>query len=504
MAHPVRFDFIAHDYSVLADATLQPHEKAPDIRGKTDAIIKQLFACTISHQTLETTYKLAIFTHQLSNHVQASLKRRYGIFSWFIIVIGKTLGIGSLGQLEALERSFKSSCNRQKDAHILALQKATSQEIPKLLGSIFLVDPAATSGNKKVDARYSQIKKPGLFPPSECIQLAWHIEHHAQMSARIKKDQSIHFPRSLHCDTSTGRIFISHKGNKQPPIAATGVKKVTKALMIDPADEKATVVAQITTQDTLRPHMRQATLNEYHTTHQYKDSPGIWPILHATQYIKHKDNTAIEKVALFAPLGESTFSNIAHILPFDEFVQITHKLLEGLQTIHASGAVHADIKGANALVTRKEDGPADVGWIDFGLSGKITDERLINHFKSGFYGTLKCTAPELLGVQGFCGDYAKTDMWAFGLMLYRSYFKKNPDWFERKLVPAKREGIDYKKKNDYKMAIQTEIEPALTRLFENEPKTRATNFEMLIYKMLLPDPKKRLSAQEALCELQAL
>ena len=299
-------------------------------------------------------------------------------------------------------------------------------------------------------------------------------------------------------------MFISQKGNKQLPIAATKVKKVTKALMLDPKSDQAQIVAQLTTRDSLSAHMRQVTLAEFGTVQEYKNQPGIWPLFHAAEYIKHKDTTEITKVALFAPLGEDTFSNIAGSLAFEEFVHVTYTLLEGLKTIHASGAVHADIKGANALVTTNNDGPANAGWIDFGLSGKITDERLIAHFKLGFYGTLKFTAPELFGVRGFCADHAKTDMWAFGLMLYRAYFQKDPSWFALKLIPEKREGIDYQKKEAYKNAIQAEIEPALNELFKKESKTRVDQFEMLIYKLLLPDPKKRLSAQEALRELGAL
>ena len=492
----VRFDLATHDYQIQPDAYILPQEKQVNKTGKTDIAIKELFACQIATLDIEKTYTLSLFTKELSNHVGSTLKRRYGIFGWIILFIGKTFGVGTVGQLVQLERTFTTHLLAQKELLVQKLPQTALQDMPKLLKTLYLVDPSIPSGYKKVDALYKQMQETGLFSPSQTIQLAWYIEHKLQNQTHIKKDFASYLPRSLHQDLSSGRIFICQKGN-QTPLAKTKGKIVTKALMLDRQQVTASAVAQLTTQDNVA-NIQKITLEEYKIAQEFTGQAGIWPMFHCAKYQKRKGEKVTEKVALFAPLGNNTFSNIAPNLSFDLLEQASITLLNGLKTIHARGYVHADIKGANALISTTSN---SCGWIDFGMAGKVNDDYVKRRFALGIYGTIKYTPPEQLGVVGFCGDFAKADLWAFGLMLYRTHFKADPKWFG--IIPEKIEGITYSTKEAYKKAIQAVIESPLARLLQKPFLTKQESFEVLIYKLLAVDPILRPSAEAALRGYQA-
>ncbi len=506
MGTQVRFDFVRNDYFFDETYTLQPQKKSATKRAKTDATIRDLFGCQAAlHRSpnafsVEQTYSLKVFTKELSEHIETSIEKRYGCLSWFIIALGKSYKWSPLGQLKELQVNFYTALNKQKQTLLNTLPshiQEPTKDTSKLLGDLFLIDPTSSSGVAKVDALYKLLREHGSFTPSETIQLAWFIENSLSTAGRIKKDPENSLPRTIYNDSAAGRVFISQKGSKQPPLAATKVKKVTKALMADLQRKKVSTIAQLTTQDKVSEHVRIATANEYTIAQEFRGKTGIWPVLHSSEYIKQRGVDSISKVSYFSNLGTSDFTALAKELPFDAFFTLSKILLEGLKTIHEHGYVHADIKSANALITPTKD---NAGWIDFGLSGKTSDERLKNFYKNGFYGTRKFTAPELFGVQGFCGDYCKTDVWAFGLMLYRAYFQKDPPWFAffPKDKPIK---TDYTTKGEYQKAIEQEISLPLKRLLQKKPLGQKERFEAMIYKMLLPNPKKRPTAEEAFKEL---
>ena len=501
MINTLRFDFVHHDF-VLATQDPVACPKT-DKRGKTCLTISQLYEQLQKNcLSLEEAHTLKEFTSELSSHVEACIKRRYGFFAFLIIFFNKHLGFGALSTLESLKCAFYQKEQTQKEVLIHEVAKKIlerSEDVPQILARIVLVDPVYSSGIQNVDDCYKKIA--AFLSPDKAIKMAWHMVLHPQkFKAYTKKDSDI--PCTTHKDLTTGDYFIHLNG--QQLLAETKVKKVRRALYCNPLQKNASFVAQATTQDDQAERLCSLTLREYSVAQSFQGKIGIWPVLHVAEHIKHKSGKDIPKVSFFAPLADGTFSEIAPILPFDELLHATYTLLEGLCEVHANGYVHLDIKGSNALISFREDAPNAVGHIDFGLAGKKTEKIAKKILDSGFYGTIKYTAPELFGLQGFCADFSKTDMWAFGLMLYRAYFCRDPKWFEYNIIPEKREHIPQNKRELYTRAIKTEIEEPLAKLFAKPQPSPCEQFEMIIYKLMLTDPLRRLSAADALKELDQL
>lgn len=483
----IRIDCTRNDYFVTEDGNLGKSPKGPN-KDKTDDTIAQLFQAASAPYSAEQHYALRNFTQALSCHLEQKLSSRYGIFGQLIVLFEKTLTCGTFNKLEQAKALFTRRLEEHKLQAIQAL-KNSPKEAATLLATLFLLNPDASCGHEATDALYKKINETRLFSPQDAIQLAWHLTHKKLTEAYTPKNPSQNLPRTLFYDAARKTAYIAAKEQ----IAKTQVKKVVKALSIYNEGEKVGTAAILTTQNSLSEHMKQLTVKEYETAKSFSGKPGFWPVLFSSEYQKG----TIGKVTIVAKLGFGDLRHAADKLSFEQLVTVATTLLEGLATMHAEKIVHRDIKDLNALVNKTF---TKAGWIDFGLSGKVQDEHIINSFKRGCYGTRKFTAPELFGVQGFSGDLYKTDIWAFGVTLWRTHFKTDPPWFKDFPKELWDKSITYTQKDDYKKAIA-----ALVAEGKKKPATtRQERFEQLIYKLLEPDPALRPTAQEALDFIKTL
>ena len=97
-------------------------------------------------------------------------------------------------------------------------------------------------------------------------------------------------------------------------------------------------------------------------------------------------------------------------LPFDDIITIAMQIASGLQAAHEKGVVHRDIKSANIMVTHKNQ----IKIMDFGLA-KVAGSDIRLTKKSTTLGTAAYMSPEQ--TQGAESDH-RTDIWAFGVVLY--------------------------------------------------------------------------------------
>lgn len=153
--------------------------------------------------------------------------------------------------------------------------------------------------------------------------------------------------------------------------------------------------------------------------------------------------------------------------------RITHDILSAVEYLHANGVVHRDIKPENLLlVDNSED--AAVQLTDFGLSGiaKKSDMTL-------FVGTPQYMAPEVLDEVEYG---APVDMWSVGVVIFvllAGYLPFDAEE-EDKLFALIRSG-----------------RPAYN-LYPSLWKTVSDSAKDLISKLFQPDPKRRLTASQAL------
>ena len=95
-------------------------------------------------------------------------------------------------------------------------------------------------------------------------------------------------------------------------------------------------------------------------------------------------------------------------------------ILSALQYLHSNSVVHKDIKPSNIMI----DSMSKVKLMDLGVSGLFSDssERILE-----FVGTPQYAAPEQIPSSGVYGAIdARTDIYAFGVMLYELITGVNP------------------------------------------------------------------------------
>lgn len=151
--------------------------------------------------------------------------------------------------------------------------------------------------------------------------------------------------------------------------------------------------------------------------------------------------------------------------------EVTKTIVEVVQMCHKEGVMHRDLKPENFLfANKKESSPLKA--IDFGLSVFFTPgERFTEIVGSPYY-----MAPEVLR-----RNYGpEVDVWSAGVIVYILLCGVPPFWADTE------QGV-----------AQAIIRSVLD--FRRDPWPRVSdNAKDLVKKMLNPDPKKRLTAQEVL------
>jgi hypothetical protein len=151
-------------------------------------------------------------------------------------------------------------------------------------------------------------------------------------------------------------------------------------------------------------------------------------------------------------------------LPQDAVASLAAQLLSALESAHAAGVVHRDVKPSNVMVLPN----GRVKLTDFGIAQSLDDPRLTT---SGvLIGSPTYMAPER--IQGAEAD-AKSDLWALGAVLFFAVEGYSP--FERQSTAATMH------------AIMTEV-PYLTRC--------QGPLASVIMGLLINTPQARLSAQQ--------
>ena len=152
--------------------------------------------------------------------------------------------------------------------------------------------------------------------------------------------------------------------------------------------------------------------------------------------------------------------------------QFFYKVLMALKYVHNKSVIHRDIKLENILLDENWDPKI----ADFGISSIFTNLKKITD--TG--GTPRYLAPEVIKSEGEIGF--KTDVWSLGILLCMLVFKQAP--FYAKEV-----------QDLYNKIINQPFE-ICSRALQNSKKS--DEFEDLLKRMLIKDPKDRISLNECI------
>ena len=143
-----------------------------------------------------------------------------------------------------------------------------------------------------------------------------------------------------------------------------------------------------------------------------------------------------------------------------------YQLINGLEYIHSLGIVHRDLKPENLLLTSEHI----LKIIDFGLSNYYTKNN--KQLLETPCGSPCYASPEMLSGEGY--DGFKIDIWATGIILFAMLCGYLP--------------FDHKDNNKlFKKILECKI---------NYPKNLSSDSKDLIKKILVPNPRRRISIPE--------
>jgi serine/threonine-protein kinase len=195
----------------------------------------------------------------------------------------------------------------------------------------------------------------------------------------------------------------------------------------------------------------------------------------------------VEERALVMELvdGEDLAQRIARgALPLEEALPIAKQIAEALEAAHESGIVHRDLKPANIKV--RDDGVVKV--LDFGLAkaadaaGSVYGDREIANSPTFTSPAVMTRMGVILGTAAYMspeqargkGADRRSDMWAFGVVLYE--------------MLTGRMAYDGETVTDVLAAIVTK-EPDWTAL----PASTPPAIRRLLHRCLVRDPRRRLA-----------
>ncbi|KAM6566379.1 hypothetical protein CsatA_025507 [Cannabis sativa] len=161
------------------------------------------------------------------------------------------------------------------------------------------------------------------------------------------------------------------------------------------------------------------------------------------------------------------------------------QLVSALRFCHQNGVAHRDVKPQNLFL----DKAGNLKVSDFGLSA--LPDRIRDGLLHTACGTPAYTAPEILTRRGY--DGARADAWSCGIILYHLLTGKLP--FDDLNIAANLLKI---KKRDYQFpaSITGNTQKVIYRLLDPNPKTRLTLDELVQlswFKKLIPTPSQEPS-----------
>jgi serine/threonine protein kinase len=456
--------------------------------------------------------------------------------------------IDLLGVVKSLKSIKLNGCNlflegkwlqnflrkRPSDAYVKCILDLYKEQIKE--SSKPLAEPLATI--ERVIKRYEYFEKIGLekepLQPYEILHLAHFIEARIpEMDKRTSylfSKSKFDLPRAILFFPEQGKVHIRAKrqfsklvaegsskdvvdavevplkGMEQPKIVAWAVSKVKKAKgrLVSPKEIALSFKEALLCRDKL------------------KGQPKIAQTFFVFEYRKKVIGlSGTRAISADQPrvciISERFDGNLTRYLTgpvpaLETILTLSRDTGIGLANLHALKLVQGDFKAENCLFRiDPQTHELEAAITDMGLAFDTEKETPSITYRTGFYGTIANTSPEQLGVENFSGDFSKTDVFAYGIMLYKLYFRENPPWLEditkyfnevkgKVHDPVKLEALRKVMQNK----IQISVEKPLSELLKKSSMNAKELFECQIYQALREKPEDRASMRSLVESIAAI
>lgn len=220
--------------------------------------------------------------------------------------------------------------------------------------------------------------------------------------------------------------------------------------------------------------------------------------------------TTNNNIKLILEYGGESLKSYYKKTPYEKRVldikNISYQLITGMLYIHKSGIIHRDLKPDNILVNII-DGELQVKICDFGLAKKIPPFK--NKCNSYQICTLSYRPPELFTTDNQNYNMS-VDIWSLGCLLYEFIIKKpvfdgttETTVLKNILtkIPITQDDLDSTNLNHWKLETCNNEKfyklPLLYNLTTNCDVTELESFKDLVQKMLVINPKNRITLDDA-------
>jgi serine/threonine protein kinase/Flp pilus assembly protein TadD len=201
---------------------------------------------------------------------------------------------------------------------------------------------------------------------------------------------------------------------------------------------------------------------------EYVQGQNLRDFLHAVEGLSRSR----VKLSAGVDLENGTSSPLEQGLSPWQALRIGRQICEGLAAIHESGIVHRDLKPSNVMMTR--DGRVIL--LDFGLAYHPDADSLTA--SNEVLGTLRYMAPEQ--TRGVSDD-ARSDIYAFGLILYEMLTGRQPPGDGGRLPLALRESpTECPPPSRFAAGVPAELDALVERCLRGDREERYRSVEELL------------------------
>ncbi len=409
------------------------------------------------------------------------------LYSYFMLCLAATVGVGSLPAASTKVRHFKEELHDlARNNNTLKLGQFLRPHIDKTMSLEHLLKLARRWDETKLrHALKAAVRLKKQHPElkiryPDFVQTALFIE---QALVRYALADNYYFSKrtyptayTVDYDKVLKRFFII-LDNKEALIYKGGNKTRSKAILYSHKNPKVVVRNDTITEDP----------TEYHICQQMYQTPGLIKVVGFTQRKQNKRNHLTLYTQLYRRGSLQTLFNQGYKFSLYEKIKLALDLVKGIQALHFSGFAHRDIQPKNCLIDsvykkhKKRQLTAVIGNLSSTMPIYFAAKSVAQ--KNPIYYAPEAYARKNLKFVA----YQDIDIFALGCVFYQLLHGKQAPW-QQLAKEAKKSPVVFKQYLDCLRKHTVARRCILARKLHPTPQQE---FELMILRMVHVNPDKR-------------